>query len=120
MSEFKIRTEYKVHDAYCNCGEELKEISDGWFDSAYICKECKSFYKLKLVKQRKDRLHLEAIDAAVDELRKGPKRTSKDIGVIIEHMNDMIASGDEFFGKIYKRMKRRNPHLFDDDGYIKI
>lgn len=33
-----------------NCGESLKEVSDGWLSRAFYCPECENVYTLKIIK----------------------------------------------------------------------
>ena len=40
-------------DAYCKCGNNLVEVSNGLLSRALFCKKCKSVYKLELRKVSK-------------------------------------------------------------------
>jgi len=39
-----------IQDAYCKCGETLREVSNGFLSTAMYCPKCENIYQLKLVK----------------------------------------------------------------------
>lgn len=47
---FSIFSEIFIPDAYCECGTNLKMVSNGWISKAMFCPKCESVYELKLVK----------------------------------------------------------------------
>ena len=46
-----------LSDAYCECGNNLKEVSNGWFSKVWYCIKCKYIYELKLIKMPKKKLN---------------------------------------------------------------
>lgn len=42
------------------------------------------------------------------------------IQFIVDNLNDMICSGEDFLYEIHERMKKQRPELFDDKGYLRI
>jgi len=56
FNKFKIHATPYITDAYCECGDYLKEVSNGWLSSAMYCKGCGNVYVLKLIKVPKKRL----------------------------------------------------------------
>jgi hypothetical protein len=55
--KFRIVASPYITDAYCECGNSLKEVSDGWFSSAMYCGKCNNIYKLKLIKMPKNKIN---------------------------------------------------------------
>lgn len=47
---FKIAASPFIHDAYCKCGHELTEVSNGVFSRALFCSKCENVYELRLIK----------------------------------------------------------------------
>jgi hypothetical protein len=39
-----------ITDAHCDCGNTLKEVSNGFISSAWFCTKCETVYVLELVK----------------------------------------------------------------------
>jgi hypothetical protein len=53
---FKIHSVEHIHDAYCECGHTLTEVSNGLLSSALYCDKCENVYLLKKVKLAKKQL----------------------------------------------------------------
>jgi hypothetical protein len=53
-----------ITDAYCQCGETLKEVSDGLLGIAFYCPKCENVYRLKLVKVSKNKISKEYLKQA--------------------------------------------------------
>lgn len=47
---FKIAATPFIHDAYCKCGDRLREVNNGLLSSALYCAKCESVYVIKLSK----------------------------------------------------------------------
>lgn len=50
FDNFSLRAEPFVQDARCKCGNDLKEVSDGFFSAVWYCPKCENIYQLKLIK----------------------------------------------------------------------
>ncbi len=48
------------------------------------------------------------------------KTNLETVRFLIENLNDMICSGDEFFYEILDKMKEERPDLYDEKGYIDL
>lgn len=46
---FTIAATPFITDAFCKCGNTLKQVSNGLFGSAMFCTKCEKVYTLKLV-----------------------------------------------------------------------
>jgi hypothetical protein len=56
FGSIKIVAYPEIRETYCECGTELKEVSNGWFESALFCSKCENVYLLALKKVKKDKL----------------------------------------------------------------
>lgn len=52
----KISATVFVHDAYCECGNYLKEVSNGFISAALFCPKCENVYILKRIKVNKKKV----------------------------------------------------------------
>lgn len=59
---FKIHATPHIHEAQCKCGNELKEVSNGWLSSALFCPKCENVYVIKKVKVSKSKLSKEFLN----------------------------------------------------------
>ena len=50
---FRLVAFPQVIDAYCGCGRELVEVSNGFVSRAMYCPKCESVYRLRLIKEPK-------------------------------------------------------------------
>jgi len=53
---FSIFSEIYIPDAYCECGTNLKMVSNGWISRVMFCPKCESVYELKLIKIPKNKV----------------------------------------------------------------
>jgi len=69
-TNFKIGASPYVYDAYCECGKQMIEVSDGFLSSALYCSQCENIYKLKLVKIPKREVGIEYLKQCREEAKK--------------------------------------------------
>jgi len=50
FNKFKIAASPFITDAYCKCGNGLKQVSNGFMSVAMFCPKCENVYTLKLIK----------------------------------------------------------------------
>lgn len=50
FDKFEIHAAPFICNAYCKCGNDLKEVPNGWLSKALFCPKCESVYQLKLTK----------------------------------------------------------------------
>lgn len=51
FDDFEIQASPFITRAYCKkCGNDLVEVSNGWFSRAMFCPKCKIVYAIKLIK----------------------------------------------------------------------
>jgi len=54
---FDIHALPEIINAYCkNCGDELKQVSNGWISAVMFCVKCENVYELKLMKVAKKKI----------------------------------------------------------------
>jgi len=70
---FELSARPFIDRAYCKCGQELKEVSNGFFSFAMFCKKCHNAYELKLVKYAKKRLNKDWIRQSLEEIDRKTK-----------------------------------------------
>ena len=49
FNKFSIGAIPFIYEAYCKCGKELRQVSNGFLSSALFCSKCESVYELKMV-----------------------------------------------------------------------
>ena len=47
---FKLVAFPHITDAYCKCGETLREVSNGFLSTSMYCPRCENVYQIKLIK----------------------------------------------------------------------
>jgi len=50
FDKFRLSAMPVLQEAYCLCGNNLFEVGNGFFSSAWFCPKCENVYTLKLVK----------------------------------------------------------------------
>lgn len=70
---FRISADPFITDAYCECGADLKEVSNGWFSRAMFCPKCHNVYELKLIKFAKNKINADFIKEAIEEIKSNEK-----------------------------------------------
>jgi len=50
FDNFSIHAFPKITDAYCKCGESLRQVSNGWISVVMFCVKCENVYELVLRK----------------------------------------------------------------------
>ena len=50
FNKFKISAAPFITDAYCKCGNGLKQVTNGLMSVAMYCPKCENVYTLKLIK----------------------------------------------------------------------
>lgn len=61
-NRFRIVAEPYITEAYCNCGQELKTVSNGLLASALFCPKCEAVYQLKLIRVPKKQISDEYLE----------------------------------------------------------
>jgi len=59
FKNFELNARPFLSNAYCECGERLKEVSSGWFSKVWFCKECDNVYQLELRKIPKKKISID-------------------------------------------------------------
>ena len=77
FDNFSIRADPIIQNAYCKCGKELQEVSNGLFSSAFYCVKCESVYMLKMIKVNKKKLSKEYIDQCRNEIKQRTTATMR-------------------------------------------
>ena len=67
---FKLYATIHLLDAFCECGERLIEVSNGWFSKAGYCPKCENVYVLKLVKVPKRKVSREFLEQCRAEVKR--------------------------------------------------
>lgn len=57
FNNFNLNARPFLNNAYCGCGNLLKEVSDGFISSAWFCPKCENVYTLKLIKVPKKKVN---------------------------------------------------------------
>jgi len=73
FKNFRIHAEPYIMDAKCNCGQKLKEVSNGFLSSVMYCPFCEEIYELKLIKIPKKKISKEFLEHCRKESKKGIK-----------------------------------------------
>lgn len=47
---FSIHAQSYIHDAFCQCGSSLTEVSNGFLSAALYCTNCENVYQIVLRK----------------------------------------------------------------------
>ena len=68
FKNFRITAIPNITDAYCECGAELIEVSNGFLSSAMFCPKCENVYQLKLVKMPIKKVSIEFINQCKKDL----------------------------------------------------
>lgn len=68
--KFRLVAIPEVVDAYCACGHELAEVSNGLLGKVLFCTKCETVYELKLVKVVKTRITKSFLKQCREETRK--------------------------------------------------
>ena len=66
---FEIHAEPYLNDAYCECGEKLHEVSNGWISRAFFCAKCENVYLIKKVKVPKKKITKEFLQQCKFEIK---------------------------------------------------
>lgn len=53
---FDVHASPFLTDAYCECGEKLNEVSNGWISAALYCKKCENVYVITKRKLQKNKI----------------------------------------------------------------
>lgn len=67
---FEIQAEVYITRSFCECGEELKEVSDGWLSSALFCPKCENVYQIKRIKVPKSKITKKYLEQCRKEISK--------------------------------------------------
>lgn len=70
FKDFSLSTRPYIYNAYCKCGEDLREVSNGFFNRVLFCSKCHSVYALELVKLPKKTVSKHFIDQCMKEVAK--------------------------------------------------
>lgn len=62
FKNFKISATPFLSEGYCECGDNLQEVSNGLLSGAFYCRKCESVYTLKLIKIQKKYLNKRFIE----------------------------------------------------------
>ena len=74
FNKFKINAAPFFCDAYCKCGKELIEVSNGFLSSSLFCQKCENVYEIKMVKVPKKRLSKDYLEQCREEASKERKQ----------------------------------------------
>jgi len=66
---FKIHSTEYIHDAYCECGNSLTEVSNGLLSAALYCPKCENVYLLKKVKLPRNKVTKEFLKECRFEIK---------------------------------------------------
>ena len=69
FKNFRIWASPFIKDAYCKCGEELKQVSNGLFGVVMFCPKCENVYELKLIKVPKGKVGMAFLEQARREVK---------------------------------------------------
>jgi hypothetical protein len=69
FTNFKIHATPHISEAYCKCGSELKEVSNGWLSIAMFCPDCERVYTLELYNVPKKKVTETFLKQCRDELK---------------------------------------------------
>jgi uncharacterized Zn finger protein (UPF0148 family) len=70
FNDFRVVSTHRIVDAKCkDCGQELKEVSNGLWSSAMFCPACESVYVVKLIKVNKKKVSEEFLQQARKETK---------------------------------------------------
>jgi hypothetical protein len=67
FEKFKIHATPHISDAYCECGDKLEQVSNGWFSVAMYCLKCESVYTLQLRKVPKKKVTKKFLEQCREE-----------------------------------------------------
>lgn len=62
FNKFRIVASPHIVEASCECGNYMKEVSNGLFETALYCKKCENVYELKLIKVAKKKISYEFLE----------------------------------------------------------
>lgn len=70
---FRIVATPSIMEAYCKCGNELREVSSGFLGTALYCPKCENVYEIKLVKAAAKNVSERFLQQCRDELEQRKK-----------------------------------------------
>lgn len=65
FKNFSIHASPFISDAYCECGNSLKEVSNGFFSIVMFCSICENIYQLKLIKVPNKKIDHEFLEQCI-------------------------------------------------------
>lgn len=74
FENFEIHAQPFLSNAYCRCGNNLKEVSNGLFSSAMFCTKCENVYIAKLIKLPDKKISDEFLEQARSEIKSDNKQ----------------------------------------------
>lgn len=66
---FSLSAEPFIHDAFCECGDRLRQVSNGWLSAALYCTKCENVYMIKKVKLPKKKVTKEFLKQCREETK---------------------------------------------------
>jgi len=70
FSNFTLCARSFLANAYCSCGNDLVEVSNGFVSKAWFCNKCHSVYILELIKVSKNKITKKFIKQCIEECNK--------------------------------------------------
>jgi len=71
FEKFEIRAYPTLCESYCDCGEKLVEVSNGWLSVAlFFCPKCETVYLIKRVKASKKQVTREFLEQCREEVER--------------------------------------------------
>ena len=77
FKNFKINATPFLSEGYCECGETLREVSNGLLSGAFYCIKCENVYTLKLIKIQKKYLNKKFIDQCREETNRKERKDNE-------------------------------------------
>ena len=62
FNNFELHATPFISNASCKCGQELKQVSNGFFSFVLYCPKCENIYKMKMVKIPKKKISKEFLE----------------------------------------------------------